>query len=121
MLAFRLPQETDLLPLGRFPPPPLSELVDQVGPAEMEGVFPEFPVHDIGGLVQLPDVLGPHRLFKEGILDIPVGGQVEQNGPRRPVDVLRVVNGIEELPQELAPSRADRRRGGSASPRSPPN
>ena len=57
MFASGFAEELRLVPFRRLSPPSFSELINQVGASEVKHVLPEFAVHDIGGLVQLPYVL----------------------------------------------------------------
>ena len=88
--------EAGLFPDGRFSPSTPAELFDEVGAAQMEGMLAIFPVQTVRGFIEIPDLFGLQGVFKEGILNRRIGGQVEKNNARGPVTFPLIVDLIEK-------------------------
>ena len=92
--------EAGLFPDGWFSPSPSAELFDEVGAAQMEGMLAVFPAQTVRGFIEIPDLFGLQGVFKEGILNRRIGGQVEKNNARGPVTFPLIVDLIEKSFQD---------------------
>lgn len=92
-----LTEKSGCLPCRRFSPASLAEVVDGVGCSQVEGMLAVLFPQEVGCRIDFLDFFDLYRAFKEGVLNISIFHQVQEDNTRCPVDHIMFVDRFKEF------------------------